>query len=126
MIRGCAPKGQIEGLKTISGDDPIKVPGYERISNESREQLKLAMEQGKIPDKEFKDIRLDLVKSGGGGFTSEITDAVGYKVDVAKMKSGCRSVTCKSPEAKILKGELRLGILRSYDGDHESYVYKHW
>ncbi|KAJ4299355.1 hypothetical protein N0V90_004600 [Kalmusia sp. IMI 367209] len=121
----CATKHQIQGLDTISDGDPTKVPGYERISEESREQLKLALEEGKILDKEFKDIRPDLVQFGGYG--GEITDAVGYKVEVTKRAAaGCRGAACKEQGAKIAKGYLRLGIARIFDGEHETWQYKHW
>ncbi|KAF2438157.1 glucocorticoid receptor-like (DNA-binding domain), partial [Karstenula rhodostoma CBS 690.94] len=121
----CATPHQIRGLQSISNSELAKVPGYERISEESREQLKLALEEGKVNDKDFKDIRPDLVK--GGGYMGEIRDAVGYKVDVSpSARAGCRAAACKEQGNKIVKGELRLGILRLFDGEHESYVYKHW
>lgn len=94
-------------------------------SEESREQLKLAMEQGKITDKTFKDIRLELVQPGK--YMGELQDAVGYKVEVSpSARAGCRATACKEHGSKIAKGELRLGILRQFDGEHESFVYKHW
>jgi hypothetical protein len=103
-----------------------KVPGYERISDEAREQLKLALEEGKITDKEFVDVRPDLVIKGGGSI-GEVRDAVSYKVDVSPTaRARCRGTACAQQGTKIAKGELRLAILRSFDGEHDSYVYKHW
>lgn len=102
------------------------MPGYEHISVEAREQLRLAMEEGKIIDKEFVDVRPDLVVKGGGP-VGEIRDAVSYKVDVSpSARARCRGKACAQQGTKIAKGELRLGILRMFDGEHESYVYKHW
>ncbi|KAJ4349507.1 uncharacterized protein N0V89_008123 [Didymosphaeria variabile] len=122
-IRGCATPHQIGGLKSLSAGDVAKVPGYERISEESREQLALALEEGKVIDKEFKDIRPDLVKT----YQGEIRDAIGYKVEVTpSARAGCRAAACKDLGIKIQKGELRLGILRPFDGEHVSFVYKHW
>jgi hypothetical protein len=123
--RRCATPHQIRGLKEVSGGDVAKVPGYERISEEGREQLELALEEGKITDKDFQDIRPDLVKSGGS--LGEIRDALGYKVELSLSgRAGCRAAACKEQGAKIAKGELRLGILRPFDGEHATYAYKHW
>ena len=125
LLRACATPHQIRGLKSISEGELAKVPGYDRISEESRQQLKLALEEGKVTDKEFKDIRPDLVKAGG--YMGEIRDALSYKVEVSpSARAGCRASACKEQGTKIAKGELRLGILRDFDGDHNSFVYKHW
>ena len=80
-----------------------------------------------VPDKNFKDIRTDLVKAVDDGYNGEFNDATGYKVEVTKQgRAGCRGISCKEQEVKILKGELRLGILRSQDGEADTYYYKHW
>ncbi|KAL1610604.1 hypothetical protein SLS60_002274 [Paraconiothyrium brasiliense] len=122
---GCATPHQIRGLKSLSDGEVAKVPGYKHISEESREQLALALGEGKVTDKEFKDIRPDLVKTGG--YQGEIRDAIGYKVEVTpSARAGCRGAACKELGTKITKGELRLGILRMFDGEHASFVYKHW
>jgi len=124
--RGCATKAQIEGLKTLSGDNPDDIPGYVNLSPESQEQVRLALEEGKVPDKEFKDIRSDLVKFVGGA-SGEIRNAVGYKVEkTTRGSAGCRNDVCKGQGIKILKGELRLGIATMWDGEHMTWVYKHW
>lgn len=101
------------------------MPGYERISDESREQLKLALEENKVVDKDFQDIRLDLIK--GGGYMGEIREAVVYKVDVSpSSRTGCCPAACKEQGPKIAKGELRLRMQRLIDGEHASFTYKHW
>lgn len=124
--RGCVTPHQIRGLQTLSGGKPDAVPGFSSISSESQEQVRLALENGKVADKEFQDVRPDLAKPGGSVGNHEIRDAVGYKVDVAKRSAGCRNSTCREDDMKIVKGELRLGITRDWDGDHITWVYKHW
>jgi len=48
-------------------------------------------------------------------------------VDVASRgTAGCRYADCPGGGAKIAKGELRLGICVPFDGEHSSWVYKHW
>jgi hypothetical protein len=50
-----------------------------------------------------------------------------YKVDIAtRGTASCRKSDCPMGAVKIVKGELRLGISVPYDGDHSSWVYKHW
>jgi hypothetical protein len=50
-----------------------------------------------------------------------------YKVDVAtRGTAACRNSDCPEGATKIAKGELRLGISVPFDGEHESWVYKHW
>jgi hypothetical protein len=126
LRRGCATKAQIEGLKTLSGDDPAAVPGYANLSPESQEQVRLALEEVKVLDKEFKDIRTDLIKFVGGA-SGEIRNAVDYKVETtATGRAVCRHAACKEQGIKILKGELRLGIATEFQGEHLSWMYKHW
>lgn len=47
----------------MAGNDVTKTPGYDRLSPESQEQLKLAFEDGRVAGKDFKDIRSDLAGS---------------------------------------------------------------
>jgi hypothetical protein len=50
-----------------------------------------------------------------------------YKVDIAtRGTASCRKSDCPAGAVKIAKGELRLGIRVPFDGEHESWVYKHW
>lgn len=67
----------------MADNDVTKTPGYDKLSPEGQEQLKLAFEEGRVVDKDFKDVRPDLAgatpMSGGG---REILDAEGYKVDM--------------------------------------------
>jgi hypothetical protein len=50
-----------------------------------------------------------------------------YKADVAtRGTAACRNADCPEGAAKIVKGELRLGLSVPFDGDHESWQYKHW
>ncbi|PVI04964.1 zf-PARP-domain-containing protein [Periconia macrospinosa] len=120
----CTTKRQIKTIKELAGDDVTNVAGYNSLSPESQEQVRLAFEEGTVVDKEFKDIRIDLAKRSGG--EGEIRNAVGYKVDVAARRSGCRSVGCTAEGGNIVKGELRLGIATVFMEEHTSWVYKHW
>ncbi|RII11570.1 hypothetical protein CUC08_Gglean005569 [Alternaria sp. MG1] len=122
---GCATKHQIAGLKEITGDDPTKAPGYDRLSPESQEQVRLAFEEGKPVDKDFKGIREDLAKNARK-YAKEYTDVSFYKIDVARRVSACRGGNCLDKNVKITKGELRLGLSIPFDGEHETMVYKHW
>ncbi|KAI4644886.1 hypothetical protein J4E93_005684 [Alternaria ventricosa] len=121
---GCATKHQIAGLKETTGNDPTKAPGYDRLSPESQEQVRLAFE-GQPVDKNFKGIREDLAKDAQR-YAKEYTDVSFYKVDVAGRACACRGSDCLSKNVKITKGELRLGLSVPFDGEHESMVYKHW
>ncbi|KAF2998242.1 hypothetical protein E8E13_005936 [Curvularia kusanoi] len=118
----CATKHQLRGLKEVTNNDATKAPGYDRLSPESQAQLKLALEEGCIVDKTFKDIRPDLA-AATATFGGEITNAIGYKIDMPTRPAGCRANECSD---KIVKGELRVGFLKPFDGDHATWVYKHW
>ncbi|KAH7412269.1 hypothetical protein DE146DRAFT_751396 [Phaeosphaeria sp. MPI-PUGE-AT-0046c] len=123
---GCATSHQIKGLIGVTEDDATKAPGYDRLSTEAQEQVRLAFENGKIVDKDFKGVNIELAKVPKR-YGEEIRDATGYKVDVAtRGTASCRKSDCPMGAVKIAKGELRLGISVSYDGEHESFVYKHW
>lgn len=123
---GCGTPHQIRGLKEVTGDDPTNAPGYDRLSPEAQEQVRLAFEEGKVTDKTFKGVNTDLAKVAKR-YDGEITDAESYKVDVAsRSTAGCRNSDCPDNGVKIQKGELRLGFLVPYDGEHSSWRYKHW
>ncbi|EUC43031.1 hypothetical protein COCMIDRAFT_101987 [Bipolaris oryzae ATCC 44560] len=122
---GCATKHQIAGLKETTENDPTKAPGYDRLSPESQEQVRLAFEKGMPVDKGFKDIREDLAKNSRK-YAKEYRDAEGYKADVATRAAACRGGDCVSDNIKIIKGHLRLGILVNFDGEHVTPYYKHW
>ncbi|KAL1792531.1 hypothetical protein ACET3X_009038 [Alternaria dauci] len=122
---GCATKHQIEGLKEVTGNDPTKAPGYDRLSPESQEQVRLAFEEGKPVDKTFKGIREDLAKDARK-YAREYKNVSFYRVDVAGRICACRGGDCLAKNVKITKGELRLGLSVPFDGDHETMVYKHW
>ncbi|KAF5847630.1 hypothetical protein GGP41_000338 [Bipolaris sorokiniana] len=121
----CATKHQIAGLKETTENDPTKAPGYDRLSQKSQEQVRLAFEEGMPFDKGFKDIREDLAKTSCK-YAKEYRDAECYKADVATRAAACRGCDCVSDNIKITKGHLRLGILVNFDGDHTSTYYKHW
>jgi hypothetical protein len=124
--RGCVISRQMRAIKELVEDDPTKMPGYERISEQSQEQVRLAFENGQVIDKDFKDIRTGLATKIHGNY-GEITDALGYKVDITRAASAmCRNAACPRSGVKIPKGELRLGIEVTFDGDHFSWKYKHW
>lgn len=112
------------------------------MSPESQEQVRLAFEEGQPVDKEFKDVRDDLAAVTPRSFR-EYADAQGYvwnliplatvrlirfryKADVSNRSAACRGAACSQKGTKVLKGELRLGILVNYDGEHASWYYKHW
>lgn len=103
--------------------DVTKTSGYDRLSPESQEQLRLAFEDGRVADKDFKDIRPDLAGAAPLCQGREILDAEGYKVDMPVRPAACRASECAN---KIVRGELRVGFLRNFDSDHLSWVYKHW
>jgi hypothetical protein len=123
QCRACATPHQIRGLREMADNDVTKTPGYDRLSAESQEQLKLAFEEGRIADKDFKSIRPDPASAAPLSSGCEILDAEGYKVDMPVRAAGCRASGCGN---KVVRGELRVGFLRSFDGDHSSWVYKHW
>jgi hypothetical protein len=123
--RGCGTPHQIKGLKELTENDPTKAPGYDRLSPESQEQVRLSFEEEKVADKEFKSVREDLAKTAAK-YGGEIRDAEGYAVSVATRAAACRGPDCLSQNIKITKDELRLGICVPFDGDHSSMKYKHW
>jgi hypothetical protein len=123
---GCVTPFQIKAMKALAEGDPEKAPGYLGLSPESQEQVRLAFKDERVPDKEFQDIRTDLVKKGSGGRSGEIANVMGYKVDVASRAAMCRGTACKEQGIKILKGELRLGLVTPFDGEHTSMLFKHW
>ncbi|USP78990.1 gfo idh moca family protein [Curvularia clavata] len=122
---GCATKHQIAGLKETTGNDPTKAPGFDKLSPESQEQVRLAFEEGMPTDKTFKGICEERAKDAPK-YAREYTDATGYKADVASRAAACRGHNCLSEGVKITKGELRLGIYVDFDGEHCSTYYKHW
>lgn len=77
--------------------------------------MRLAFENSSIVDKTLKDIRPDLAMPAK--FGGEITDAVGYKIDMPTRPAGCRAKRCAN---KIVRGQLRVGFLKSFDGEHSS------
>lgn len=80
LCRGCGTPHQIRGLKEVTGDDPTKAPGYDRLNQEAQEQIKLAFEHGRIPDKDFKGLDADRAKIAKR-YTGEITNAERLVVD---------------------------------------------
>ena len=60
--RGCATKFQIRGLKEVTGGDATKAPGYDRLSSDAQEQVRLAFENEDVVDKDFKGIDANLAK----------------------------------------------------------------
>jgi hypothetical protein len=124
--RGCATKFQIIGLKEVSEEDPTKAPGYDRLSSEAQEQVRLAFENEDVVDKDFKGVDTDLAKVPKK-YGGEIQNATSYKVDLAtRATASCRKSDCPKGALKIAKGELRLGIHVPFDDDHGSWMYKHW
>ena len=113
--RSCATKHQLSGLKEITNDDAMQAPGYDQLGPESQEQVRFAFENNSIVDMTFKDIRPDLAASSK--FGGEITTAVGYKTDMPTRPAGCRANQCAN---KIVRGQLRVGFLKPFDGDHSS------
>lgn len=74
LHRACATGPQIKGLKAITEDDATKTPGYDRLSPEAQEQVRLALETGKVADKEFKGVDAELAKVPRR-YSGEIRDA---------------------------------------------------
>jgi hypothetical protein len=125
--RGCATKFQIRDLKKVTEGDATKAPGYDRLSSDAQEQVRLAFENDDVVDKDFKGIDADLAKVPKK-YGGEIQNATGYKVDITITRgaASCSKSGCPKAALKIAKGELRLGISVPFDGDHESWQYKHW
>lgn len=124
--RGCATKFQIRGLREVTEGDATNAPGYDCLSSDAQEQVRLAFENEDVVDKEFKGIGADLAKVPRK-YGGEIQNATGYKVDIAtRGNASCRKSDCPKGALKIAKGELRLGVSVPFDGDHESRQYKHW
>lgn len=44
----------------------------------------------------------------------------------ATRRAGCKAKRCKDNDVKIQKGELRMGVLVDFDGEHQSMVWRHW
>jgi hypothetical protein len=91
----------------VTDNDVTKAPGYERLNPDAQEQVRLAFENDGVVDKEFKglDGELDIATRG---------------------TASCRKSDCPWGTSKIAKGEMRLGISVPFDGEHESWQYKHW
>lgn len=112
-------------MKETTGNDPTKAPGYDKLSPESQEQVRLAFENGMPTEKTFKGISKERAKDAPK-YAREYTDATGYKTDVGTRSAACRGHNCLTESAKIMKGELRLGIYVDFDGEHFTTYYKHW
>jgi len=112
-------------LREKTEGNPTKAPGYETLSAESQKQVRLAFDEGKPVDKEFKGIREDLAKDARK-YGKEYRDAIGYQVDVVARAAACRGGECLSKSITITKGNLRIGINVPFDGEHTSTMYKHW
>lgn len=82
-------------MKETTDNDPTKVPGYDRLSDEAQEQFRLTFENGALVDKEFKGVREDLAKSAPR-YGQEYRNADGYKVDVPKRAALCRGLTART------------------------------
>ncbi|KAH9878268.1 hypothetical protein J1614_003485 [Plenodomus biglobosus] len=127
-------KGELRiGTNTLFNND---------MEQRCQERVRLAFEEGQPVDKEFKDV-LDDLAAVTPRYFREYADAQGYvwnviplatvrlmrlryKADVSNRSAACRGAACSQKGTKVLKGELRLGILVNYDGEHASWYYKHW
>lgn len=84
----------------MTNNDATQAPGYDQLSPESQEQLRLAFEHDSVVDKTFKDIRPDLA-AFSSEFRGEITNAVGHKIDMPTRPAGCRTKQCAN---EIVRG----------------------
>jgi hypothetical protein len=126
LRRGCITPAAIKGMKLLAGEKPEEIPGFAKLSPEAEEQVRLAFEEEKVPDKGFKGTRADLAKGSGSSYRV-IRDVQNYKVESASTgRAGCRAPACKDNSIKIFKGELRVGFLVPLDGEHMIWQYKHW
>ncbi|KAJ4384919.1 hypothetical protein N0V86_000523 [Didymella sp. IMI 355093] len=82
-------KGELRvGTNTLfNRDEEMRWYMAWRHCAESQEQLKLAFEEGRIADKNFKSIRPDLASAAPLSNGFEITDAEDYKHDINALKS---------------------------------------
>ena len=118
--RRCAPTTQIKAMKQHF-NVAENVPGFAKLSPESQAEVQAAFEASRVTDVEYTDVRPDLATSSIPG---EIRNVVDYKVELALSgRAGCRHSTCPD---KIKKGELRLGFLVEFQGEHCSWMFKHW
>ncbi|KAF2682989.1 hypothetical protein K458DRAFT_432396 [Lentithecium fluviatile CBS 122367] len=116
---GELPEG---GIPEVSNGNP----SFSNTGPKSQEQVRLAFEKGNVIDKEFKDIRPDLVEFVGS-VSGEIRNAEAYKVEMtAQGAAGYRNAVWKEQGIKIAKGQLRLGIATMWDEEHMTWIYKHW
>ena len=76
LYRACATGPQIKGLKAITEGDATKAPGFDRLSPEAQEQVRLTFETGKVADREFKGVDAELAKVPKR-YGGEIRDATG-------------------------------------------------
>ena len=108
-------------MKAHYEEVPENVVGFANLSPESQAEVRAAFEADRVTNLEYTDVRPDLAH---GYLSGEIRDAVAYKVELASTgRAGCRKDGCPT---KILKGELRVGFLVDFDGEHQSWKYKHW
>jgi hypothetical protein len=112
-------------LKETTGNDANKAPGYDRLSPEAQEQVRLAFEHDRPVDPTFDGVRTDLAKNAQK-YAKEYTEVSFYRVDVGKRAALCRGADCQAKGDEVQGGELRLGLLIPFDSEHESMVYKHW
>lgn len=91
----------------MAGDGITKIFGYNRLSPESQEQLRLAFEAGHIADKDFEGVRPDLAGLTPLPKGGDTIDAEGYKIDMRTRPAGCRAIGCGD---EVVKGELRVGF----------------
>ncbi|KAF2488844.1 hypothetical protein BU16DRAFT_586642 [Lophium mytilinum] len=105
----CVTSKQIATIKDIAKGEPENAPGYDTLTEQAKEHVRLAFEAGSVTDKTFKGIL-----------------EPAYKVEVApQARATCQNKECKDAKIKIKKGELRLGIQVRFQG-HEGWRYKHW
>ena len=112
LCRRCANERLIEGLILVFKANPLDIPGYFTLSPEAKEQIRLAFEIGRVPNKSFEG--------------TEVTNVHRYYLEVARSdKASCIRSDCRKNRVKIAEGNLRVAFTVSFVG-HNTDKYKHW
>lgn len=56
LPRGCVTPAQIDNLIETSGGDTEMVDGYDELPEEYQEKVKFALENGHVPDEDWKGV----------------------------------------------------------------------
>jgi hypothetical protein len=60
VARGCVTPVQIENMIETSGGDTDMVDGYDTLPPEMQEKVKFALENGHVPDEDWKGVSVHM------------------------------------------------------------------